>query len=74
MPHSRPNAGLLAVVLVVVLLPAAYMGSYYAMFRTTNPFGGDPMYRVESPAVSAFFWPAHQVRLSWDRLRREVSP
>jgi hypothetical protein len=66
----------LAIVLTVIVLLAAYVGSYCLVLEDGRRIGrieGDlaerlPQYRSDALAVEIFFWPIHQV----DRLvRRE---
>ena len=72
MSRPRPTTGLLAaLLLVIVLLPAGYMGAYYAMLtEPPAPSSGYdctvyadwlPYYRVQNATVYRFFKPAHKV-------------
>lgn len=63
MPNRRPTTAWLTLVLIaVVLLPAAYMGVYYAMVdRMFLEWGTTPIYRVEGDAIGVLFEPAHWV-------------
>ena len=61
-----------AVMLAVVLLPAAYMGAYFALLRSPLIVGKPnnsrrvPLYRVSNAWVSSALAPGHQI----DRLIR----
>ena len=82
MPRSRLNAGLFAaIVLVIVLLPAGYMGVYYAMLESQTyvvdpaladpqDFGYDdliiPLYYGHNEWLEWIFTPANKL----DRLIR----
>ena len=67
MPKPHTNAGWMAVILIAaVLLPAAYMGAYYAVFEIAvidEWPGGQPYpgYRIDHPIVEAIFWPSQRV-------------
>ena len=58
--------------MAIVLLPAAYMGAYYAVLNhelvamNDNWGAYQPVYRLDFPGVKTFFRPAHEV----DRLIR----
>ena len=78
MSNRRPNvtALLATILLLVVLLPAGYMGSYYAMLTPKSQwftFDGssfpkyEPDYRVHNDWVHLLYWPAH-------RLDRTIRP
>jgi len=75
MPRRPSLAPLVAVVLAAVLLPAAYMGIYYAMLkggvRSKDSYGVliiVPDYRVGGKVVSRLLVPAHEI----DRFFRPV--
>ena len=64
MPRSRPSAGWLVVVMAVVLLPAAYVGSYLALMdqrHTSTYLMGPPPYLVGGKPARLFFYPAYYV-------------
>ena len=74
MPRTRSHtAGLLAVLLLlIVVLPAAYMGTYYALlvgkraltieeWISGAPVEPLPEYRFDDPVVNSGLAPAHQV-------------
>jgi hypothetical protein len=52
-----------AAVVLLVLLLAVYLASYYAMLEEMNV---GARYRVNSPVVAIFYWPANQ----FDRVLR----
>ena len=77
---SRPNAGLPVVLIaIVVLLPAAYLGTYYGLLSGTAYFAEPtavrvsdiymvPDYRYNSGFVRTVLEPAHQLdRRLWQR-------
>ena len=59
----------MVIIVSLVGVPTVYMSAYYAMVKSTNPFGGAPMYRIDSPFVAALFWPAFKVDEFFDSLR-----
>lgn len=65
MPKPRTNAGWMAVILiaVVVLLPVAYMGTYYATVDADDSrlLPGPPVYHLGADGVERFFAPAHYI-------------
>jgi hypothetical protein len=70
-PMRRPNlAPVAAVVAVLVLLLAGYMGAYYAMLEgrdykvVTRHYVADsiPLYRDNGAIVNGLFWPARRIR------------
>ena len=72
MPRPRPNAGLFAaILLVIVLLPAGYMGAYYAaaerveVVMESEPGGSTRsvscLYRFGGMPAYSFFLPAHEI-------------
>ena len=61
-PRTSTTGVLAAVLLVIVLLPAGYLGAYYAMVdRVYLEWETIPDYRVEGDAVNVFFEPAHWI-------------
>ncbi len=59
---DRSNGGWIAVVIAALMLPAVYMGAYYAMIAPDVPFiGPEPTYRIDSPVVDNALRPAHRV-------------
>ena len=69
--RSNATANIAAILLVIALLPAGYMGAYYLMLdNSADSFdsvlfalGGEkrPVYRVRNEFVADIFWPAHQI-------------
>lgn len=63
----------LAVLLILLLLPALYMGAYYALLKdqislASPPAPGvpfdlmlEPVYRIDSPIVDTALEPAHRI-------------
>ena len=68
MPRARPHVGIItAILLVIVLLPAAYMGAYYALLKERfytgprSPWSPVPVYHIEASWLDSALGPAHDI-------------